>query len=116
MENRGKDYISYINIGGAVSSILALLLTLSQNDSFAFVLKSLVAIAFFIATAGTLGMFSYRFRKWLIVVPKWPYVFLYWLVIGMGIAFVSLLFAVIGYFLINSFIYLFSTAIHDIQY
>ena len=115
MKMRGKDYIAYVNIAGAVSSILALLLTLSQNDSFAFVLKLLVAIAFFIATAGTLGVFACRFKRWLITDPKWPYVFLFWLVIGMGIAFASLLFAVIGFFLMDTFIFLFSSAIHDIK-
>lgn len=43
---RGKEYISFINVAGAVSSILALVLTLSQNVTIAFVIKSLVAIVF----------------------------------------------------------------------
>lgn len=115
MEIRGKDYIAYVNIAGAVSSILALLLTLSQNVSFAFVIEALVAIAFFIATAGTLILLACRLKKWLKLDSKWPYVFLFWLIIGMGIAFAALIFAALGYFFTNSFVYLFSTAIQDIK-
>ena len=46
---QGKDYLSFLNIVGAVSSILALLLTLSQNDTFAIALKVFVAIVFFLS-------------------------------------------------------------------
>ena len=59
----GKDYLAFFNIAGAMSSILALILTLSQNLTVAIVMESVVAVAFFIATVGTLGAFAFKFEK-----------------------------------------------------
>lgn len=44
---KGKDYLSFLNVAGAVCSILALLLTLSQNVTIAFVIKALSISIFF---------------------------------------------------------------------
>ena len=60
---KGKDYLAFLNVAGAVSSILALVLTLSQNATIAFAIKALVSVVFFIATTGTLGAFAYSLNK-----------------------------------------------------
>lgn len=112
---KGKNYLAFLNIAGAVCSILALLLTLSQNVTIAMVLKSLVAIVFFIATTGTLGAFAYNLNKWFIMSEYWPYHLLYWLVLGMAIIFTSLLIAVISYMLTTALIDMFADVIHCIQ-
>lgn len=112
---QGKDYISFLNVAGAVCSILALLLTLSQNVTIAFVIKSFVAIVFFIATTGTLGAVAHNLNKWLIKSEYWPYHLLYWLVFGMAIIFVSLMIASIGYLLSSGLVQIFTGFIHDIK-
>ena len=53
-----KDYLLFLNVAGSVCSILALMLTLSQNITFALCVEALIAVAFFIATAGTLGAWT----------------------------------------------------------
>lgn len=112
---RGKDYISFLNVAGAVSSILALLLTLSQNVTIAIVLKSLVAIVFFIASSGTLGAIAYNLNKNYIKTDYWPYHLFYWLVLGMAIIFVSLIISSISYLLMSGLIQLFTGFIDDIK-
>lgn len=52
---QGQDYLSFLNIAEAVSSILALLLTLSQNATFAVALKVFVAIFFCCLRRSTCG-------------------------------------------------------------
>ena len=112
---KGKDYLAFLNIAGAVSSILALLVTLSQNVTIAMVLKSLVAIVFFIATTGTLGAFAYNLNKRSIKSEYWPYHLLYWLVLGMAIVFASLFVAAISFNTTKVLMDLFSDIIHSIQ-
>lgn len=111
---RGKDYISFLNVAGAVSSILALLLTLSQNVTIALVIKSLVAIVFFIASTGTLGAFAHNFNKKFIKTDYWPYHLFYWLVLGMAIIFISLIISAISYLLTSGLVQLFIGSIDDI--
>lgn len=111
----GKDYISFLNVAGAVSSILALVLTLSQNVTIAFVIKSLVAIVSFIATTGTLGALAHRLNKVLVTTDYWPYHLLYWLVLGMAIIFASLVISSIGYMLTTLLIDLFISFIDSIN-
>jgi len=112
---KGKDYLAFLNLAGAVSSILALLLTLSQNVTFAIVIKSLVAIVFFIATIGTLGRFAYLFNKEIIKSNYWPYHLLYWLIIGMLIIILALIVADLSYQLTTVLIGLFSSTIVDVK-
>lgn len=112
---KGKDYLAFLNLAGAVSSILALLLTLSQNVTFAIIIKSLVAIVFFIATAGTLGGFAYSLRKKIIKSDYWPYHLLYWLILGMSIIFIALLVAASSYLLTTGLIHMFTDVIDDIN-
>ena len=112
---KGKDYLALLNIAGAVCSILALLLTLSQNVTIAMVLKSLVAIVFFIATTGTLGAFAYNLNKRFIKSEYWPYHLLYWLVLGMAIIFASLLIAAISYMLTTALVDMFTSIIRSVQ-
>ena len=110
----GKDYLAILNLAGAVSSILALMLTLSQNVTMAVVIESLIAVVFFIATAGTLGAFAHKIEKH-IKTSYWPYHLLFWMVFGMAIIFVSLMVASIGYMLTTAFIYMFTGAIQEIN-
>ena len=112
---KGKDYLAFLNVAGAVSSILALLLTLSQNVTIALVIKALVSIVFFIAAAGTLGAFAYNINKRFIKSEYWPYHLLYWLILGMAIIFLSLLIATISYMLTAVLVQLFVDTIGDIQ-
>lgn len=112
---KGKDCLFFLNVAGAVSSILALLLTLSQNVTIAMVLKSLVAIVFFIATTGTLGSFAYNLNKRFIKSEYWPYHLLYWLVLGMAIVYVSLFMAVISYNTTKALMDMFSDVIQSVQ-
>lgn len=112
---RGKDYISFLNVAGAVSSILALVLTLSQNVTIALVIKSLVAIVFFIATTGTLGALAHRLNKVFVTTDYWPCHLLYWLVLGMAIIFVSFIVSSIGYMLTAFLIDLFISFIDSIN-
>jgi hypothetical protein len=112
---KGKDYLVFINIAGAVCSILALFLTLSQNMTIAIVLKSLVAIVFFIATAGTIGAFAYSLNKKFIKSDYWPYHLLYWLIIGMTILFVSLFVAAVSYNTTTVLLEMFTSIIHSVQ-
>lgn len=111
----GKDYLTFLNIAGVVCSILALMLTLSQNVTMAIVVESLVAVVFFIATAGTLGAFAHKFEKWIIVTSYWPYHLLFWMAFGMAIAFASFIIASIGYMFTAGFIHMFTEAIRDIN-
>lgn len=111
---RGKEYISFLNIAGAICSILALLLTLSRNVTIALVLKSLVAIVFFIATAGTLGNFAYSLNTKIIKTDYWPYHLLYWLVLGMAIIWMSYMISSLGYIFTSGLIQLFTGSIDDI--
>lgn len=112
---RGKDYISFLNVAGAVSSILALLLALSQNVTIALVIKSLVAIVFFIASTGTLGAFAHILNKKFIKKNYWPYHLFYWLVLGMAIIFISLIISAISYLLTSGLVQLFIGSIDDIR-
>lgn len=112
----GKDYLAFLNLAGAVCSILALILTLSQNVTMAIVIESLVAVVFFIATAGTLGAFARKLEKWIIGTSYWPYHLLFWMILGMAIAFASLMIASIGYMLTAGFIHMFTGAIQDINH
>lgn len=111
----GKDYLAFLNIAGAVCSILALMLTLSQNVTMAIVIESFIAVIFFIATVGTLGAFARKFEKWIIGTSYWPYHLLFWMILGMAIAFASLIIASIGYMFTAGFIHLFTGAIRDIN-
>ena len=111
----GRDYISFLNVAGAISSILALLLTLSQNVTIALVIKSFVSIVFFIATTGTLGAFAYNLNKKFVKSSYWPYHLFYWLVLGMAILFVSLIIASIGYLLTTGLLQIFTSCINDIK-
>ncbi len=104
-----KDYLSFLNVAGSVSSILALLLTLSTNVTFALGIEILVAIAFFIATSGVLGGYAYRLNKWLINSNKWMidgdnmcYHLLFWLVSGLLIICISAFFSAIGFYVTRS--------------
>lgn len=112
---KGKDYLAFLNLAGAVCSILALLLTLSQNVTIAIVLKSLVAIVFFIAMIGTLGAFAYNLRKRFIKSEYWPYHLLYWLVLGMAIIFASLFIAAISFNTTKVLMDLFADIIQSVQ-
>lgn len=112
---KGKDYLAFLNVAGAVCSILALVLTLSQNATVAFVIKALVSIVFFIATAGTLGAFAYSLNKKYIKSEYWPYHLLYWLTLGMAIIFASLVIASIGYILTEALVLIFAGVMKDIQ-
>lgn len=112
---RGKDYMSFLNVAGAVSSILALLLALSQNVTIALVIKSLVAIVFFIASTGTLGAFAHILNKKFIKIDYWPYHLFYWLVLGMAIIFISLIISAISYLLTSGLVQLFIGSIDDIR-
>lgn len=112
---RGKDYISFLNVAGAISSILALLLTLAQNVTIALVIKSLVSIVFFIATTGTLGAFADNLNKKYIKSDYWPFHLLYWLVLGMAILFTSLMIAAISYLLTSGLVQLFTGCINDFK-
>lgn len=94
---KGKDYLAFLNVAGAVCSILALLLTLSKNVTIALVLKSLVVIVFFIATAGTLAAFAYNLNKKYLKSDYWPYHLLYWLGLGMVILILSMMISGISY-------------------
>ena len=115
MAMKGKDYLAFLNVAGAVSSILALLLTLSQNVTIAFVIKALVSIVFFIATTGTFGAFAYNINKRFIKSEYWPYHLLYWMILGMAIVFFSLIIASISYMLTTGLIQIFLGMINDIQ-
>ena len=115
MAMKGKDYLAFLNVAGAVSSILALLLTLSMNVTIAFVIKALVSVVFFIATTGTLGNFAYNINKRFIKSDYWPYHLLYWMILGMAIIFISLIIASISYMLTTGLIQIFSSIIKDIQ-
>lgn len=112
---KGKDYLAFLNIAGAICSILALLLTLSQNVTIAMVLKSLMAIVFFIATTGTLGAFAYNLNKRFIKSEYWPYHMLYWLILGMAIIFASLFIAAISYNATTALMDMFTSIIHSVQ-
>ena len=112
---KGKDYLAFLNIAGAICSILALLLTLSQNVTIAMVLKSLIAIVFFIATTGTLGAFAYNLNKRFIKSEYWPYHMLYWLILGMTIIFASLFIAAISYNATTALMDMFTSIIHSVQ-
>lgn len=112
---KGKDYLAFLNVAGAVSSILALVLTLSQNATIAFVIKALVSVVFFIATTGTLGAFAYSLNKKIIKSEYWPYHLLYWMVMGMAIIFASLIIASIGYLLTAALVQIFAGMIKDVQ-
>ena len=101
---------------GGVCSILALLLTLSQNVTIAMVLKSLVAIVFFIATTGTLGAFAYNLNKRFIKSEYWPYHLLYWLVLGMAIVFASLFIAAISFNTTKVLMDMFSDVIQGVRF
>ena len=96
MDMNGKDYVAILNVTGAVCSILALLLTLSQNVTFALVVEALISIAFFIGTAGVLGGYALKFNRWLYI-KYWYSHLLYWLVLGLGIVFLSSLVAAVGF-------------------
>lgn len=108
-------YLDFLNIAGSVSSILALLLTLSQNVTIAVILKSLVAIVFFIATTGTLGYIAYNLNKRFIKSDYWSFHLLYWLVSVMLIIFISLFVAAISYNAATALIEMFTSIIHSIQ-
>lgn len=110
-----KDYLLFLNVAGSVCSILALLLTLSQNVTFALCVEALIAVAFFIATAGTLGALAYKLEKTFIKDDYWPYHWLFWLVFGMAIAFASLMVASAGFMFAAGFIHLGISAIHDFK-
>lgn len=112
---KGKDYLAFLNVAGAVSSILALVLTLSQNATIAFVIKALVSVVFFIATTGTIGAFAYNLNKKFIKSEYWPYHLLYWMILGMAIIFASLVIASFGYMLTSGFVQIFLGMINDIQ-
>ena len=112
---KGKDYLAFLNVAGAVSSILALVLTLSQNATIAFVIKALVSVVFFIATTGTLGAFAYSLNKKFIKSEYWPYHLLYWMILGMAIIFASLVIASFGYMLTSGFVQIFLGMINNIQ-
>ena len=115
MAMKGKDYLFFLNVAGAVSSILALLLTLSQNVTIAFVIKALVSIVFFIATTGTLGAFAYSINKRIIKSEYWPYHLLYWMILGMAIIFISLIISAISYLLTSGLVQLFIGSMDDIR-
>ena len=110
-----KKYMSFLNVAGAVSSILALIVTLSQNVTIALVLKSLVAIVFFIASTGTLGAIAHNLRKKFIKTDYWPYHLFYWLILGMAIIFVSFLISSLSYLLTAGLVQLFTGFIDDIK-
>lgn len=93
---RGKDYVAFLNVAGAVCSILALLLTLSQNVTFALVVEALFAVAFFIGAAGLLGGYALKLNRWLYI-SNWYTNMLYWLVLGLGIVFLSAIVASLGF-------------------
>ena len=112
---KGKDYLSFLNIAGAVCSILALLLTLSQNVTIAMVLTSLVAIVFFIATTGTLGAFAYNLNRRFIKSEYWPYHLLYWLILGMAIVFVSMFIAAVSYNTTTALMDMFASIIQSVR-
>lgn len=112
---KGKDYLAFLNVAGAVSSILALVLTLSQDATIAFVIKALVSVVFFIATTGTLGAFAYSLNKRFVKSEYWPYHLLYWMAMGMAIIFTSLVIASFGYMLTSGLVQIFSGIINDIQ-
>lgn len=115
MVMKGKDYLSFLNVAGAVCSILALLLTLSQNVTIAFVIKALGAIVFFIATTGTLGALAYSLNKRSIKSEYWPYHLLYWMTLGMAIIFLSLVIASVSYMLTSALIQIFADLMNEIQ-
>ncbi len=112
---KSKEYLAFLNVAGAVSSILALLLTLSQNVTIAFMIKALVSIVFFIATTGTLGAFAYNLNKRFIKSEYWPYHLLYWMILGMTIIFFSLIIASVSYMLTTALVQIFAGMINDIQ-
>ncbi len=112
---KGKDYLAFLNLAGAVSSILALLLTLSQNVTFAIIIKSLVAILFFIATVGTLGGVAYSFSKKIVKSDYWPCHLSYWLFWGMIIVIIAFFVALFAYMISSWFVYLFNSAIDEIK-
>lgn len=112
---QGRDYLSFLNMAGAVSSILALLLTLSQNATFSIALKVFVAIVFFVASAGVFGAGAYYLRRIWIKSTYWPFLLLFWLVSGMLICFISALVAAVSYFAVDSLIYLFKSAVENIN-
>lgn len=110
-----KDYMLFLNVAGSVCSILALMLTISQNVTFALCVEALIAVVFFIATAGTLGALAYKLERVFIKENYWPFHLLFWLTFGLAIAFASLMVASAGFMFTAGFIHLGISAIHDFK-
>lgn len=110
-----REYLSYLNVAGAISSILALFLTISQNNSFAFIIKVLVAISFFVATAGTLAAWANWLRVRIIKEPKWSYNMLFWLLAAALIISVSFAVASVSFILTSGCFQLWRDMIQSIK-
>ena len=110
-----KDFLIFLNIAGAVSSILALMLTVAQNADLAFIIKALFSVLFFIAAFGTcLAIFKELCAK-IIKRDYWPYYLLFWLVVGSLIIIISFIIASLGLLIITGFIQIGSGIVNDIK-
>jgi len=115
---KSNNYLAYLNIAGALSSILALILTLAQNETVTNIIEYCVSVVFFVAVMGFLISLAKKLKMYLskfFSFDYWSINLLYKCVAGVIILFASFIGGVLGYLFSSWFFYMFNSFVESVK-